>query len=192
MDEAMTRPMYTDDDLRYLGEQYRTLEDLCADRAEGAHAVRNAIAAGTLPKATYVLPDGVELFTPDFFVLLDAAGDLDHLRQHFLSRHRRAAQTAEGPTSIGEQEWDNYVSGLYGACLREVTPEAMVAKEQLIWRIETLTAQARPENDSWVAQLREAVDALDSIERPFTDYDRQRWGGTSRDSHITAVRETYL
>jgi len=85
-----------------------------------------------------------------------------------------------------------YVSGIYGACLREVTPEAMVAKEQLIWRIDTLTANARLEDDSWVAQLREAVDALDSVERPFTDYDRQRWGGTSRDSHITAVRETYL
>lgn len=192
MDEPLTRPMYTDDDLRYVCAQYRTLEDLCTDRAESAHAVRNAIAAGLLPKPTYELPDGTELFTPDFFALLDAAGALDHLRQHFLSRHRRAAQSAGGPTSSGEKEWENYVSGIYGACLREVTPEAMVAKEQLIWRIDILTANARPEDDSWVAQLREAVDALDSVERPFTDYDRQRWGGTSRDSHITAVRETYL
>jgi len=129
---------------------------------------------------------------PDFFALLDAADDLDHLRQHFHARYTRAAQAAEGITSAGEQKWAHYVSGIYGACLREVTPEAMVAKEQLIWRIDTLTANARLEDDSWVAQLREAVDALDSVERPFTDYDRQRWGGTSRDSHITAVRETYL
>lgn len=192
MDEALTRPMYTDNDLLYLGAQYRTLDDLCAERAESVHSVRNAIARGLLPHPAYVLPDGTELFTPDFFALLDAADDLDHLRQHFHARYTRAAQAAEGITSTGEQEWAHYVSGIYGACLRDVTPEAMVAKEQLIWRIDTLTANARPEDDSWVAQLREAVDALDSVERPFTDYDRQRWGGTSRDSHITAVRETYL
>jgi len=147
---------------------------------------------GPAAEADLCAPGRDRAVHPDFFALLDAAGDRDHLRQHFLSRHRRAAQSAEGPTSTGEKEWVHYVSGIYGACLREVSPEAMVAKEQLIWRIETLTAQPRPDDDSWAAQLREAVDALDSIERPFTDYDRQRWGGTSRDSHITDVRETYL
>ena len=185
-------PTYSPSDLAYLHAEYRTLDDLCHGRSSSIDQARDAIAAGQLPLPTYVLPDGVELFTPDFFALLDSAGSLAELPNHFADRHRRAAQAVDAPTSTSEHEWSNYLSGLYGACLRRVTPEVMVTKEQLIWRIETMTAAARPDDDSWVAELREAVDALDSIERPFTDYDRQRWGGTSRDSHITAVRGKYL
>ena len=47
-------------------------------------------------------------------------------------------------------------------------------------------------DEGWRAQLKEAVDDLDELERPFTDYDRQRWGGVSRDSHITSVRARFL
>jgi len=187
-----TEPTYSSNDLAYLRAEYRMLEDLCVDRSDSPEKTRDAIAAGRLPQPTYVLPEGIELFPPDFFALLDSAGSLAELSNHFTDRHRQAATAVDIPTSASEHEWTNYLSGLYGACLRQVTPEAMVAKEQLIWRIETMTAAARPDDDAWVTELREAVDALDAIERPFTDYDRQRWGGTSRDSHITAVREKYL
>ncbi len=189
---AETEPTYSSNDLAYLQAEYRVLDDLCLDRPGGPEQARDAIAAGQLPRPTYVLPEGIELFTPDFFALLDSAGGLAELPNHFADRHRRAAGAVDAPTSASEHEWSNYLSGLYGACLRQVTPEAMVAKEQLIWRIETMTATARPDDVSWVTELRETVDALDSIERPFTDHDRQRWAGTSRDSHITAVREKYL
>jgi hypothetical protein len=40
--------------------------------------------------------------------------------------------------------------------------------------------------------LAAAVDELDALLRPFTDYDRQRWGGTSRDTYVTDVRRTHL
>jgi hypothetical protein len=192
MTAPTTKPTYSTNDLAYLHAEYRTLDDLCLDRPDSPEQTREAIAAGLLPRPTYVLPEGVELFTPDFFALLDSAGSLAELPNHFADRHHRAAKAVDGPTSATEHEWSNYLSGLYGACLRQVTPEAMVAKEQFIWRIETMTASARPEDASWLTELRETVDALDSIERPFTDYDRQRWGGTSRDSHITSVREKYL
>lgn len=33
--------------------------------------------------------------------------------------------------------------------------------------------------------------ALDQLERPFTDYDRARWGTSSRDTHITDERRRY-
>lgn len=186
------KPTYSANDLAYLCSEYRTLDDLCLHRPGSPEETRDAIAAGQLPRPTYVLPEGTWLFTPDFFALLDSAGSLAELPNHFADRHRRAAGAVDAPTSASEHEWSNYLSGLYGACLRQVTPEAMVAKEQLIWRIETMLSAARPDDAWWVTELRETVDALDSIERPFTDYDRQRWGGTSRDSHITSVREIYL
>ncbi len=48
------------------------------------------------------------------------------------------------------------------------------------------------ENDSaWRHELRATVDALDALERPFTDFDRLRWGETSRIRHIERVRERY-
>ena len=42
-----------------------------------------------------------------------------------------------------------------------------------------------------VESLAEAVDALDALERPFTDYDRARWDYTSRGLYVTAMRERY-
>jgi hypothetical protein len=68
----------------------------------------------------------------------------------------------------------------------------MVEKAALIAEIDMLTAVPAVEDEQWRSRLRDAVDALDEIERPFTDYDRQRWGATSRDTHIAAVRARYL
>lgn len=192
MTETGDEPSFSAEDLRYLGQDYRMLEALCRGRSESVEWVREAITAGQLPAPTYVLPDGTQLFTPDFFALLDSAGGIENLPNHFAERHRLATAAVRSPTSDTDDEWRNYLSGLYGACLRQVTPEAMVEKERLIWRIDTLTASARPDDPAWLAELTEAVDSLDALERPFTDHDRQSWGGTSRDSHITAVRARYL
>jgi hypothetical protein len=35
------------------------------------------------------------------------------------------------------------------------------------------------------------VDALDAIEKPFAPFDRERFGASSRDRLITAVRERF-
>jgi len=68
----------------------------------------------------------------------------------------------------------------------------MVEKSALIAEIDGLTASPAPGSEDWTSRLRDAVDRLDEIERPFTDYDRQRWGTTSRDRYITAVRAQHL
>ena len=185
-------PTYTDADLEYIRAEYRTLEQLCQARAEDPSDVRRQIEEGSLPRPAYVLPDGTEMFPPDYFGLLDNAGGVDQLRAHFEDRHRATTSTLGLLAVDPAEDWKGYLSGEYGVCLRELNPEAMVEKTALIAEIDSLTAIPATADEGWRARLAVAVDALDEIERPFTDYDRQRWGGTSRDSHITAVRVKYL
>ena len=183
---------FNDVDLAYLAEGYQTLEHLCAEREQTPDEVLDLITQGRLPRPTYVLDDGTELFPPDYFGLPDAAGGVEGLRAAFEQRHR-VATSALGLVGMDpEADWRGYLSGEFGACLHEVTPEVMVEKAALIAQIDTLTAVPAVDDARWRDELREAVDELDEIERPFTEYDRQRWGVTSRDTHITAVRAKYL
>ena len=186
--------MLTDADRLYIRANFRSLAELCAGRAENPDDVRALLATGLLPRPTYVLDDGTEMFPPDYFELVDAAGGVENLRGEFERRFLAAAEAAGGPAASGEvdEEWQAYLSGEYGACLREVTPESIVAKEQNVRAIEALLASPRPEDDAWRRELRERVDALDELEREFAPYDRVRFGGpVSRDRLITAVRERY-
>ena len=188
----MTEPSYTDADLAYVQSEFRTLEQLCADRDDTPEQVRELIDAGTLPAPSYVLPDGEAMFPPDYFDLVDAAGGPAGLHDHFVQQHR-AASSALGLTGIDpEEDWRTYLSGEQGATLVELTPEAMVEKAALVTSIDTLVAEPAPDDEGWRGKLAGAVDDLDELVRPFTDYDRQRWGGTSRDSHITGVRARFL
>jgi hypothetical protein len=185
-------PAFSSDDLAYVRCDYLTLEQLCAERSEDPAEVRRLVDERRLPQPSYVLPDGSEMYPPDYFELLDAAGGVDALAGWFADRHRAATSALGAPGVDPDEDWQGYLSGQFGVCLREVSPEAMVEKNALIAEIDSLTAVPATEDEGWRASLREAVDALDEIERPFTDYDRQRWGGTSRDSHITTVRAKYL
>ena len=188
----MRKPKFSDADLSYINKEYLTLEQLCADRSDSPEQVHELVDRGELPRPAYVLDDGTEMFPPDYFELVDAAGGVGGLRDAFLQRHQ-AATSALGLTGVEpDDDWRGYLSGEFGVCLREVTPEAMVEKAALIAQIDTLTAVPVADDPAWREQLASAVDELDEIERPFTDFDRQRWGTTSRDSHITAVRAQYL
>jgi hypothetical protein len=72
------------------------------------------------------------------------------------------------------------------------TPEAIVAKGALMGAIAALLARPASTDAGWRAATRAAVDALDSLERPFARYDRERFGGpVSRDRFITATRERF-
>jgi hypothetical protein len=102
-----------------------------------------------------------------------------------------AAQAAGLDGGDAKETWAGYLSGQFGICLHNVTPESMAKKTQLIDVIERLVAVPVPGDPAWQTALRSSVDALDDLERPFTDYDRSRWGETSRDRHITAVRTRY-
>ncbi len=67
----------------------------------------------------------------------------------------------------------------------------MVAKNRLIARIEELRTAPAPDDPAWYGAMREAVDALDALLRPYTDHDRERWGDTGRDRYVTRVRERW-
>jgi hypothetical protein len=170
-------------DLTYIAAEYRTMAELCAGRSTGAAQVEALVDAGRLPAATYVLPSGERRYPPDYFALVDEFGVealADGFRERFLA--------AGGTPDEAEDDWQDYLSGGFGVCLRAVTPESMVAKTRLIARIEELAGASAPDDPAWCDAVRTAVGELDSLLRPFTDYDRERWGDTSRDRHITRVR----
>jgi len=183
---------FTDEDLATVRAGFATLDELCAQREETPEEVRRLVAEGRLPQPSYTLPDGTQLYPRDHLDLLDAAGSADLLRSHFDDRHR-AATSALGLTDVEPAEdWDAYLSGEAGAGLREVTPEAMVERKALVTEIDTMAAAPAPQDESWRTRLREAVDDLDDLVRPATDHDRRRWGTTTRDSHVTAIRARFL
>lgn len=188
-------PNLSDSDIRYVLAEYRTLDQLCAGRTQDVAEVRALIAEGRLPRPTYVLPSGEPRFPPDYFALVDDAGGVDALPARFRARYLAAAASSPSPSpspaADADEDWAGYLTGEFGVCLRAVTPEAMAEKNRLIRRIETLTGTPAEGDGGWRAELRAAVDALDRIERPFTDFDRQRWGDTSRGRHIDRVRERY-
>ena len=169
-------------DVEYVLANYVPLEEACAGRSESPDDVRRLIAEERLPQPSYVLPDGAEMVPDDYFTLADAG------RKDFARRFLAAGGTA----SALEQEWEGYLSGAYGVCLKEQSPENIVRKDQLVTAIEKLLADPRPDDAEWRDRLRTSVDDLDRLERPFApDYDRARWGLSSRDRCITAPRERY-
>lgn len=177
---------FSPSDLVYVTTEYRTMAELCDGRSLAPAQVAALIEAGRLPAATYVLPSGEHRYPPDYFTLADAEG-LDALPVRFRARYLAAG----GSPSEADEDWAGYLSGEFGVCLLAVTPESMVAKNRLIARVEELVGAPAPDDPDWCGDLRTAVDELDSIERPFTDYDRERWGDTSRGRHITRVREQW-
>jgi len=153
----------TPDDIAYVRANFRPLED--AELVEG----------GLLPQPTYVLPDGTPMVPETHGAML-----ADAFRERFLA--------AGGRPADADEELEAWLGGGYGACLRDPSPEAIVAKGALMTAIGALLARARPGD----AALRGAVDALDALERPFAAFDRERFGGsTSRDRLITATRARF-
>jgi hypothetical protein len=178
----------TEADLEYISSNYLTLEQLCDGRAESPHELRSLIAARKLPAPSYVLPDGTGMFPADYFRLVDEAGGVDGLREHFAARHR----TADGKDV--DQDWEMYLDGTWGICLRDVTPETIVRKNTLVWSLCELLVLARTREPDWQKALREQVDELDELEREFApDCDRSDAMDRppTRDLIIAAARERY-
>jgi hypothetical protein len=191
----MTTSTFTQDDLAYIEQSYATLAELCQARAETPTEIEQLIADGVLPQPTYVLPDGRQMFPRDYFRLVDEAGAVDRLQEWFVARFREEAERAglrETDEWTIESEWTDYLDGTYGVCLWEVTPAAMAEKESLLRTIQRLTGEPREADPDWRQALAAAVDRLDSIERPFTDYDRSRWDYTTRQRYIDEPRSRYL
>src|ERR687883_317712 len=123
---------YTEADLEYLHANYVTLDQICAGRSESPEEVRALIADERLPKPSYVLDDGTELFPADYLRLVDEVGGPADLRARFQER-----LVAAGGDDV-EAEWEGYLSGIYGVCLCEVTPETIARKTKLVSSISEL------------------------------------------------------
>jgi hypothetical protein len=189
-----TDASFTAADLRLIEENYRTLAELCADRGVDTAGVEALIASGLMPRPAYTLPDGRHMFPDDYFRLHDDAGSVDLLETHFRDRFVDAARHA-GLEFTDEwnpdSEWEDYADGTYWVCLYNATPEVMIEKERQIRAISEAIDAPDLESEEWCDRLRTAVRALDSIERPFTDFDRARWDYTSRERYITAVEKRW-
>ena len=169
-------------DVAYVEANYVSLDQACAGRTETPEEVRSLAAAGKLPQPSYVLPGGTEMVPADYFAIADAGREA--FEREFLA--------AGGRPDEVDAEWDGYLSGAYGVCLREQTAANIVRKEALVKAVSGLLVSPDPGERGWRARLRTAVDELDELERPFApDYDRARWGPSSRDRCITAPRERY-
>ncbi len=101
----------TAEDVAYVKRNYVSLEEACAGRAETPDEIRSRAAAGELPRPSYVLPDGTEMVPADYFVIADAGRDA--FEREFLA--------AGGSRDDVDEEWDGYLSGAYGVCLKEQT-----------------------------------------------------------------------
>jgi hypothetical protein len=178
--------MFTQADLDYLAANYLTLEELCTGRDESPEGVRARIEERRLPQPSYILPDGTGMFPADYFRLVDEAGAVDRLREHFSARH-------DGGRDL-DRDWEMYLDGTWGICLRDVTPETIVRKNALVSSLCELLVLARPGEDDWKLALREQVEELDNLEREFSpDYDRSDEMDRlpTRDLIINAARERY-
>jgi hypothetical protein len=175
-------PAMTTADVAYVRANYLTLEEACAGRAETPDQVRALVADARLPQPSYVLPDGTEMVPRDYFAIADAG------REDFARRFLDAG----GSAAALEEEWEGYLSGAYGVCLKEQSPENIVRKDHLVRAIEGLVGEPKPDDPAWGDLLRRSVEELDQLERPFApEYDRARWGPSSRDRCITAPRERF-
>lgn len=100
---------FTESDIRYVLAEYRTLDELCDGRAERPAEVRELIAGGRLPQATYVLPSGEARYPPDYFASVDEAGGVDALPRPFRDRYLAAAGSSPSrpptPTRTGAATW---------------------------------------------------------------------------------------
>jgi len=136
-----------------------------------------------------VLDDGAEMYPADYFRLVDDAGGPAKLRAHFAERLRAA-----GGDDF-ESDWQAYLAGIYGVCLRDLTPEAIARKARLVSSLCELLVLARPADPEWRERLRTEVDELAELEREFSpDYDRseERFGRKpTRDLIVAAARERY-
>ncbi len=189
----MTYTVRTPEDLAYVRAFFVPLADLCALRGQPVEETEAAIAAGRLPASAYLLPDGTPMVAPDHFQLLDEAGGEDLLRACFSERLVAAARRRRAEADVVvDVEWRTYLSGVYAVCLRQVTPENIVRKEQLVRAIDAALAAPAPGEAGWRRELRVAVAELDALERPFAPGDLVRFDGVvSRVRCIDGARTRY-
>lgn len=178
------------------GDHPMTAEDDAYVRAHfvpATPAALEAMLAGQLPLASYVLSDGTPMVPAAHAELASIAGGTDRLHDWFVAFWEDDAET-------GEQKWVHYLNGQYVA-LREVTP---VRIKQMLERVAEAAAAVDllrhdPHDGVGRGMLGEAIDGviavagLDSLLLPMTAYDRLRFDQpTLRETWIDRPREEFL
>lgn len=169
-------------DREYIGNNYRKLSEMVSQLGYGFNHVHQTINTGELPKPPYIL-DGDEWVPGDYFSLWTTSQAQGiPVQQLFLDRYREARQRLDSETPDFREldaTWQDYLGGDYAICLREVTPENIARKGHLITTIRALLRSPRPDDSSWQQRLRQSVDDLDQLERPFAVGDQLRFGAVS-------------
>ena len=114
--------------------------------------------------------------------------DRERFLERYLNEARRFGLNAD--ETAAEEEWQAFLTGIYGVCLRRVTPENIARKTALIRDIDAQLANPQPSSRVWKERLHALVDELDALEMPFSPvYDRERFGRLpTRDTYIHDVR----
>jgi hypothetical protein len=175
-------PMTTQDDT-YASEWYVELEALAETVGVAASEIRRLMLANRLPLPSYIRNDGKQMVARDLLELPRRAGGYEQLPEWF------GQQFESGRDAV--REWDGYLRGHY-VCLRDVLPETIQRKDNLVKEITAALETPEPDNEDWLESLHRLVDELDELEPPFTAYDRLRFGGPiSRDTCINTVRARF-
>jgi hypothetical protein len=151
----------SDADVAYVRANFRPLAELCRERGERLVRAQKLVRERLLPAPSYFLPDGTEMVPDDYFALLDEVGGPKRLRSEFERRYLAAGGAADELNA----DWQGYIDGVYGICLRSVSPETIVRKSQLVESIGALLEQDAPDEPEWGEKLRRQVDELDALER---------------------------
>ena len=187
-----SHPLLAGEDLEYVRGSYFPLEEIARREQVEPEQLAAWIADGRLPRPAYLLPDGTAVFPPDLLDLVRSAGGLDALPDHFAQRTELAAHMLGFGANTREADWEDYLSGEYGICLRQVTPETLVLKEALVERIGRALEEPHPEDPRWRRVLAFDIDGLDALVRPFARVDRVRFGRpTSREQLVEAPRRRW-
>jgi hypothetical protein len=179
-------------DVRYIVANFRRLSPLCEAWGISETVARSEMERRLLPGASYILPGCAEYYPDDYFAFPLAAAP-GNRRDHFFERFMRTCERYRTLVAVGdcEQAWEDYLSGVFGICLRVVLPETIVAKVHLITVISELIAAPNPSDNAWRDALNDKVNALDTLLRPFTQCDRLEGAPVSRDLYVDAVRQRF-
>src|SRR5215470_3132946 len=185
-------PSLSGADLAYVRASYLPLEELARRERLRSARVVEWIESRRLPRPAYVLPDGTPMFPEDLLALVRSAGGVNRLPDHFARRHELAARMLGFAAGTRAGDWEDYLSGEYGVCLRQVTPETLLLKEMLVERIGRAIDAPRPEDPAWRRALAFEIGGLDCLIRPFASVDPERFGRpTSRQRLIEGPRRRW-
>lgn len=184
--KAYSEPITDIGDIEYVRSTFARLDEVARQHQCTLEDIRRRIEAGELAHPTYALADGTA-YVPRSY--LEEACSFEE----FSERVRRAAADRNMLLSSAQvqDEWNAYLSGGYGLCLRVPSPENIVEKTWLMAQIDRLLADARPNDVGWKLALESLVDALDDLEAAFTQFDRQKYGPVTRQRYIEDIRRAY-